>query len=453
MVKSYSRYDDICAEASSSESDCSPKGPRTEEGRLKAFTILHERREALDSTVLGKLGRVLPPTAESHFWPSLSTCALEYDDICVRFFSLDGGEHESSLRSVGHRMEVSSCRLGAARALQAIGCSERARERSTQAIAATNIEKSEPSPIHDALAVNTLLKTRIDALLLRATSQLSCGNFHCAHKDALDAHALCLNRSCVADFAKRREESLNMALRCEVALHGGGPGEDGKGIPMSPEDGYAFELDGCLSNLDTEICCTEYSNHTGDVLDLQSMDWRKACLLDTWWFKSTTSEASAYFKNSHSTGFPGDRVFENSGGSKFILCECFWNFLAVGRMESDVPRRVFVCFPAFARRLFWVFLQLSCQVAVSRLMLRISDLIAKQLEGHAQERTWGCSHCSKLSHDWLHVVLLFFSIFLVTYSFLLVCRWGYCLFVWVNVWSSSFARQRRDPTRKLGHCV
>lgn len=274
MVTSYSKFDHIGSDSSGSDSESvSPKGPQTEEGLLTAFIVLHERRQKLDETVLGKIGQASCPRAELQDWPLLADSVLQYDDICARILSLDGVADESSLRCIGHRLEVSICRLGAARALQATCRSESARERSTQAVIASMLGQGERSASLAGMALSMLQRTCVDALLLRSTAHLSCGNFHLAHKDALDAHHLCSQYSGIDGFKERQAEALEMALRCEVVLHGGGPGEDGRGIPMSPEDASAFnKLD---SNVSTTVTCSkpaDSSSQSADSQDLQSMD-------------------------------------------------------------------------------------------------------------------------------------------------------------------------------------
>eukprot|EP00438_Fugacium_kawagutii_P035678 Skav210694 [mRNA] locus=scaffold1240:31156:31986:+ [translate_table: standard] len=276
MVESYTRFEQISSETSGSDSESS-SGPRTEEGLLRAFIFLHERRKQLDGMLLGKMGKMSSLVAEPQFWPLLSASVLEYDDICARVLSLDGVENESSLRSLGHRVEVSFCRLAAARALQAIGSWQSALEHCTQAIMATKSE----TEFQDALftlngmamdSIRTLQQNRIDALLLRCASELSQGDFGSAHKDALEAHGLCSKG--FGGGKEQQKEALEMALRCEVALHGGAPGEDGRGLPMSQEDVQNFHFE--ISQV--EIGHVAHEDQTADpqifqdLQDLESMD-------------------------------------------------------------------------------------------------------------------------------------------------------------------------------------
>ena len=267
MVKPYSRFDEICAEESSSDSE-SP-GPRTEEGLFQAFMVLHERREQLDLIMerLGPLSTISKP--EPQIWRTLASAATEYDDICARILSLEGVKDENALCSLGHRLEVSLCRIAAARALQATGCSARALERSTQAIMAASVEKTEHPAAFQESALTELQKARIDALLLRSSAQLSCGDFASAHRDALEAHTSCSRCTrglSLKELKERQKDALEVALRCEVALHGGGPGEDGHGVPKSVEEACSFRF----SSTDGVMSPTHELQ--GHIQDLQSMD-------------------------------------------------------------------------------------------------------------------------------------------------------------------------------------
>ena len=272
MLKPYSRFDEICSEMSSSDSE-SPSGPRTEEGLFQAFMVLHERREQLDHLIterLGPLSTISKP--EPQMWPMLASTATEYDDICARILSLEGAKDENALCSLGHRLEVSLCRIAAARALQATGCSARAMERSTQAIMAASVEKTEHPAAFQESALTELQKARIDALLLRSSAQLSCGDFRSAHRDALDAHTSCSHCTrglSLKELKERQKDALEVALRCEIALHGGGPGEDGHGVPMSVEEACSFRFSSSMMDGMTSRPTHELQGH---LQDLQSMD-------------------------------------------------------------------------------------------------------------------------------------------------------------------------------------
>ena len=234
---------------------------------------------------LGPLSTISKP--EPQIWRTLASAATEYDDICARILSLEGVKDENALCSLGHRLEVSLCRIAAARALQATGCSARALERSTQAIMAASVEKTEHPAAFQESALTELQKARIDALLLRSSAQLSCGDFASAHRDALEAHTSCSRCTrglSLKELKERQKDALEVALRCEVALHGGGPGEDGHGVPMSVEEACSFRF----SSTDGVMSPTHELQ--GHIQDLQSMDW---CIRKN--KRSASSETKAQF--------------------------------------------------------------------------------------------------------------------------------------------------------------
>ncbi|CAK9003512.1 unnamed protein product [Durusdinium trenchii] len=268
----YSKFDNIDTDTETDADSPNSGAPRTEEGLFQAFLILHQRREQLDKKILGQLPAL---SAALQFRPRpqlrliLEAAVDEYDDICQRVLALDGVRQESALRSVGHRHEISVCRLTAARALQAMGCSEEAEGQSTQAIIAASVP-SKNAPAFDGLssAISMLYQTRVDALLVRSMTRLSRGDFNAAHRDALDAHSD--SRSLY--LPQMETTALEMAMRCEMALHAGGPGEDGKGTQLSPEDAcnIDFRDKESWSLLQKEARCA--AGETSGLTNLHSMD-------------------------------------------------------------------------------------------------------------------------------------------------------------------------------------
>merc|ERR1711971_540512 len=71
-----------------------------------------------------------------------------------------------------------------------------------------------------------------EAFLLRAEVRFRRGAYLEARTDALEARNLS-GKNSDPRFAENAEA---LAIRCDFALHGGGPGPDGKGVPMRPEE-------------------------------------------------------------------------------------------------------------------------------------------------------------------------------------------------------------------------
>ncbi|CAJ1351507.1 unnamed protein product [Effrenium voratum] len=236
----YAKFDHIESGSSSDDSDSATQGPHTEEGLMQAFITLHERRLDLDKDVAMHVD--LDLATATCVAPSLvdkvSSAAEAYDDLCLRLLGLDGVSCESALRSFGHRLEVSWCRLAAARLWRACGFLDLAEQRSTEGLAcgsdptegaraAWGCTSTAPTSLPSLLGA---LKTRRrDLLMLRASLRLQRGAFDSARADALEAHAA------------GETTALEMALRCEVAMHGSGPG-DGRGLPLTPEEACSLDL-------------------------------------------------------------------------------------------------------------------------------------------------------------------------------------------------------------------
>ena len=144
-MDSYARFERLAAEQSSEDEDEENAQPNmadpfmdracSEESLLRAFVAVHEKRMQVDAKH-AQVGPSTEGTCPALRRPLLIDIAREYDDLCERILALDGVNAEQALRSCGHRIEASHCRLAAAQALHIAGCLEEAVERCGRALAA-----------------------------------------------------------------------------------------------------------------------------------------------------------------------------------------------------------------------------------------------------------------------------------------------------------------------------
>lgn len=221
MPLDYARFSAIVDADSDSEADeagCSLNSRYDEEGLLRAFVSIHERRLEIDK-MLGAS-------------PERESVAAGYDDVCSRLLVLDGVNRGADVRSVGHRVEFVIAALRAAKAYLAQGNLEAAESRASDAVEAvsTGSMPSNTQAEHLRHGAQWLQDQLREALMCRAEVRLLLGKYEAARSDALDAYPIARK----FDDAEAAKAAEQLALRCEVGLHGGGPEADAK--PLRPED-------------------------------------------------------------------------------------------------------------------------------------------------------------------------------------------------------------------------
>ncbi|CAE6971007.1 unnamed protein product [Symbiodinium natans] len=240
------------ADAETSSDDDVAGNPHTEEGLMRAFVFLHERRSKAD-LALKELGLAdafsgaEPPSDNIESFQLREGLVHEYDDICSRILLMDGARDEKQIRLMGHAVEVSHCRYAAGKIAYSCRLYGLAMERSSQAVWVCEAALEHNSS-QQQFAIQLLRQTFVDVLVLRSMTALRRGSYRTAREDALLAHSQSKSAH------GRAEETLNLALRCEMALHAGGPGDDGEGRPLTPEAACALKLDvtaGCAMSLST----------------------------------------------------------------------------------------------------------------------------------------------------------------------------------------------------------
>mmetsp|Transcript_1412 Transcript_1412/g.3262 ORF Transcript_1412/g.3262 Transcript_1412/m.3262 type:complete len:267 (+) Transcript_1412:68-868(+) len=236
--ESYARFQNLSVDADTASSDDDvADNPHTEEGMMKAFVCLHELRLKTDAQ-LNECGLAdTSPDAGLDDVNRVQACVAlnEYDNISNRILAMDGAKDERQLHSVGHAIEVSHCRSSAARIAYFCQSYGLAMQRSSQAVRACSVAFDS---IHkQPLAISLLQETLVDALVLRSMTSLQQGSYNKARQDALLAHAKSKY------VPGKAEETLRLAVRCEMALKAGGPGANGEGCPLTPEAVCALQLD------------------------------------------------------------------------------------------------------------------------------------------------------------------------------------------------------------------
>lgn len=248
----YSRFDHLDASSSSSSDDEDTNGNseeanvRSGQGLLRAFTTIHERRIEVDQLLAAALPKETSSAAVAPREPLLAVAAA-YDDIGRRLLALDGVQSEAKMRSLGHRAEAVKARLGAARAFLAMeGDSEAARQaeaRTTSAIEAMRLPPELQTKGAKAAGIpdgkDELL--HVDAAnvhLCRARARARLCEYSLARGDALEAYSLAKHRCNEA----LTQECEQLAIRCEMAMHAGGPGPTGDGEPLDPGELDELEL-------------------------------------------------------------------------------------------------------------------------------------------------------------------------------------------------------------------
>ncbi|CAE7389278.1 unnamed protein product [Symbiodinium sp. CCMP2456] len=238
--ESYARFQKISADAdadAASSDDDVADNPHTEEGMMRAFVCLHDLRLKTDAKLkeCGLADASVDAGLDHDVNLQQAGVALnEYDTICHRVLAMDGANDETQLHSVGHAIEVSHCRSSAARIAYFCQSYSLAMQRSSQAVRACSaaLDSTHKQP----LAISLLQKTLVDALILRSMTSLQQGSFNKARQDALLAHAKSKY------VPGKAEETLRLAVRCEMALKAGGPGANGEGCPLTPEAACALQL-------------------------------------------------------------------------------------------------------------------------------------------------------------------------------------------------------------------
>mmetsp|Transcript_3669 Transcript_3669/g.6564 ORF Transcript_3669/g.6564 Transcript_3669/m.6564 type:complete len:271 (-) Transcript_3669:156-968(-) len=233
MWDSYIKFRHL--EDSDSEEDVGD-GPCTEEGMMKAFVTLHARRVDLDANLVSyqldeKMFGPKHVLSDREF-ASLDALMHQYDDICKHVLAVDGVSGEGLIRSIGHRLEVTHCRLASGRIAYNIARYDLAATRASQAIVACEVD--DDAGIQQHGAVEDLRRRLIDSLFLRSASFLRQGNYKAARTDARLLHS--------QTKSYKHEEAMHLMIRCEMALRAGGPGSDGRGCSMDPEEVCTFEL-------------------------------------------------------------------------------------------------------------------------------------------------------------------------------------------------------------------
>mmetsp|Transcript_68471 Transcript_68471/g.221257 ORF Transcript_68471/g.221257 Transcript_68471/m.221257 type:complete len:317 (+) Transcript_68471:67-1017(+) len=240
MVVDYTRFESLEGSSSGSEDgrdapetqDTLVGGARSEEGLLRAFVAIHEHRLEVDR--LQEAGR------------SSEEVAGAYDDICSRLLVLDGVRQDSEVRSMGHRVEMARARLSAARAHLAAGDAGAAEARAGLAIGAIRTwadgargaAAGAPAEAEAGRRLLCAAPSAIDAHLCRAQARFLRRDYEAAREDALVAYSTA--QAC--SITKQVRASSTLALRCEAALHAGGPGLDGQGLPLPPDEVDSIEL-------------------------------------------------------------------------------------------------------------------------------------------------------------------------------------------------------------------
>ncbi|CAE7704362.1 unnamed protein product [Symbiodinium sp. CCMP2592] len=233
---SYARFQHLSVDADTTSSDDDvADNPQTEEGMMKAFVCLHDLRLKTDAK-LNECGLENTSPGLDDVNRAQACVALnEYDNISNRILAMDGAKDEQQLHAVGHAIEVSHCRSSAARIAYFCQSYSLAMQRSSQALRACSVAFDS---IHkQPLAISLLQETMVDALVLRSMTSLQLGSYTKARQDALLAHAKSKYVPGKAD------ETLRLAVRCEMALKAGGPGANGEGCPLTPEAVCALQLD------------------------------------------------------------------------------------------------------------------------------------------------------------------------------------------------------------------
>lgn len=223
----------------------------TEEGLFRAFLAIHEHRLDVDQN--------------ASISPDSLDAASAYEDIASRLLLLDGVRREADMRSLGHRAEAAHARLGAAKVFLSAGRFEAAEEQAGLAVQALAVYCE---PERAALAVpgardgdQPVHVSAGPARLCRARARFRLGHFDGAREDALAAGPLFRG----GGAEQQREACTELALMCEVALHGGGPGE-GAGHRLSPEEANELEVHS-VASLAGSLCSED-----GAVLDVNTMD-------------------------------------------------------------------------------------------------------------------------------------------------------------------------------------
>ena len=238
----------------SSEDDAADN-PHTEEGMMKAFVTLHERRLHADATLKesgfsGDSASVMRIDDEL-----LDGLVCTYDNICDHVLIVDGATNEDKVFFVGHAIEICHCRLASARIANFRAWNGLARQRSSEAVSACNAVLRKDSCSQQPFAVQLLRGMLVDALIFRARASLREGCFAAAREDAMLARS---NSRCW--HLDRDEETLELVVRCEMALHAGGPGDDGGGCIMTPEAACALEI--CYADAGRPVLPAEPANIT-----------------------------------------------------------------------------------------------------------------------------------------------------------------------------------------------
>jgi len=245
----------------------------SEQGLFRAFVAIHERRLEVDrwASMLGGRGvdRNLATAdrdgedagAPTHDAGDIASIVDAYDDICERLLALDGVRCEARLRASGHRFEVVKALLGGTRASMLARDWDAAEMRASRAVDAMRIPHAEGA---DTQQVHV---DAAEVYLCRSKALLQRGSYEAARQDALMANSLA--RQCGDDA--RTETSGELALRCEMALHAGGPGLSGEGRRLSPDDVDTLQIGSYTYDL--QAACDEDADFRGALLsDLNKMD-------------------------------------------------------------------------------------------------------------------------------------------------------------------------------------
>ena len=274
---SYGKFREILLEHEESSDEDMTDGPRTEEAMMKAFVTLHEQRLQVDGKLKGcEFAHVLctlkPCSRIEIQSEDLPTNVItQYDTICTQLMVVDRTRDEKDITFVGHALEVSRCRLVASRLAYLLKSYGLARQRSSQAIwACEAVLNKSISPLQHS-ALQLLRETLVDSLVVRSMASLQQGNFLAAQEDAM----LARSKSRCWRLHAHEEETLALAIRCEMALHAGGPGNDGHGCRMAPEAACAIQLDHLTDS------CAAFTTSPVGTADLADPHMRLASSPDT----------------------------------------------------------------------------------------------------------------------------------------------------------------------------
>ncbi|CAE8714936.1 unnamed protein product, partial [Polarella glacialis] len=201
----------------------------------------------------------------------LASIAESYEDVCERILALEGVRKETSLQSSGHRIEMLQALLGAAKALFLTGDVSGAEDCCSRALAVGVLSSKSLAAAVQA-GGRTVSASTLEVWLLRSKMQLRRGDSVAARAGALEARALARAMSDEVQL----EASTNLALRCEAALRGGGPGPDGRGLPMSPDEAFFVEAGNFAAKQSLAAEDPQGSDETGNEAKQQEALGEKA---------------------------------------------------------------------------------------------------------------------------------------------------------------------------------